>query len=120
MASCDNDQYSLMAALAHDGPVHQRPQRVIAGEDPARTSSSAGSRSRASMKAVSRAWPSSTTRPPPGPVVTRISGGNRAPSATAFAMPSAQSLATPNGATQARMRGAASTASRVPPDSSTQ
>ena len=40
--------------------------------------SSGGKLSRASMKAVSGAWPSSTTRSPPGPVVTRISGGNRA------------------------------------------
>ena len=45
--------------------------RVIAGDDPTSTSSSGGSRSRASMKAVSRAWPSSTTRSPPGSVVTR-------------------------------------------------
>jgi hypothetical protein len=35
--------------------AHGRAQRVIAGEEPASTSSSGGSRSRASMKAVSRA-----------------------------------------------------------------
>jgi hypothetical protein len=47
---------------------YQSPQWVIAGEDPTSTSSSGGSRSRASMKAVSRAWPSSTTRSPRGPM----------------------------------------------------
>lgn len=72
------------------------------------------------MYAVRRQWPSSTTKFPEWPVVTRISGGNRAPPATARAMPSAQSLLTPNGATPARMRRAASAGRQVPPDSSTQ
>jgi hypothetical protein len=92
----------------------------MSGDEPTSTSSSGGNRSGHSMYAVRRAWPSSTTRSPEGPVVTRISGGNLAPPATAWAMPSAQSLLTPKGATPARMRGAASAASRVPPDSSTQ
>jgi len=48
---------------------YQCPQRGIAGEEPTSTSSSGGSRSGASENAVSRAWPSSTTRSPSGPVV---------------------------------------------------
>lgn len=46
---------------------YQYPSGVIAGEDPTRTSSSGGNWPRASMAAVKRAWPSSTTRPPPFP-----------------------------------------------------
>ncbi len=45
---------------------YQSPQRVIAGENPTRTSSSGGSWSRASMKAVRRALTSSTARSPRG------------------------------------------------------
>ena len=52
-----------------------------------------GSGSLSSIRLVSRAWPSSTTTVLPPPVVTRISGGNRAPDAAAFARSRIQSLA---------------------------